>query len=820
MILITFGLQKCTAMVLEPRDLFEKLEFDKVIRLVEQSCLGELGKQAVLDIQPAYDIDSIEQLLRQTHEMKLSFGEETVFPLNRYEDLADDLQLLEIKESVLPIEGLQRVHQVLFAIRQIVSFFTDVHRERYPVLYSIVQSIELDPGLLQEIDRVIDEEGQIKPDASPELARIRKTIGSKNKELDKVFRGLINNYRTNGWLSDNVESIRNGRRVLSVPAEHKRKIRGIIHDESATGKTAFIEPDGVISINNDIFDLEQREKREIYRILKELSGMLRPYVPFFKVYQTLLIQYDTIGGKARVAAQMDAKMPKVKNGPHLKILEGYHPLLLLKNKQLEKPTIPFTLDLHKPNRILMLSGPNAGGKSITMKSVGLMQLMVQSGMLVPVEEESEFGVFTKVFADIGDQQSIEDDLSTYSSRLRNMRVFSEQADRSTLILIDEFGSGTDPKIGGAIAEAILDNLNRKRVYGVITTHYSNLKIFSFKSRGLVNGSMHFDKDTLSPTYELRVGRPGSSYAFEIAEKSGLSDAIMKYARRRTGKSDKAVDQLLVDLQREKQELEERLATMQERENKLDRLIRNYDQLHRDLEVRRKRLKLEAKEQALQTSAEQNREFERLIRELKEQQKQALQERAKEEALEKAKQLAAQAREERKQLSEDVSELREEVYHGEGLPLDKKGPIQIGDFVKLKSGGSTGTVEAVNKKSAVVQMGAMRMTVNIRDLQHANEPLEVRDKKSVYTEVLERNAKFESRIDIRGMRFDEALATVEALVDEALINGTTSLRILHGKGSGALRKAVKQKLREYNVEMIISHPSPEQGGDGITLVDLS
>lgn len=803
----------------EPNDLFDKLEFTKVLALVEQECLGQQGQAAARTLVPMTGIKDIDRSLREVQELKRSIEQNETLPVRVYEALADDLKLLEIKDSVLPIDGLQRIHGVLSGMRDIVQFFTEVRRESYPHLFQIVRSVDLDPALIQEIDRVVDEEGQIRPDASPELARIRKTIGSKNKELDKVFRGLINNYRAKGWLTDNVESFRNGRRVLSVPAEHKRKIRGIIHDESATGKTAFIEPDGVISINNDIFDLEQWEKREILRILKELSNILRPYIPYLKVYEGLLIRFDLIHARARVGLQMMARMPKLVPNPHLKILEGYHPLLLLKNKKLDKKTIPFTLDLHKPNRILMLSGPNAGGKSITMKSVGLMQLMVQSGMLVPVAEESTFGIFRQIFADIGDQQSIEDDLSTYSSRLRNMRVFLDQADRDTLVLIDEFGSGTDPKIGGAIAEAILAELNKKKVFGVVTTHYSNLKIFSFKTKGMVNGSMHFDKDTLSPTYELRVGRPGSSYAFEIAEKTGLPGSVMKYARHRTGKSDKAVDQLLVDLQREKQELEEKLAAMEEREQQLDRLIRTYDQMHKDLEVRRKRLKLEAKEQALQETAGQNKAFEQLIRELKEEQKKAEKARAREEALEKAKQMAAQVREERKKLSQDVSELREAVFQ-EPPGSTQKGPIAVGDFVRLKSGGATGTVESIDKKKAVVQMGAMRMTVSLRDLQHAGEPLEVKDKKSVYTEVLERNAKFESRIDIRGMRFEEALQTVETLVDEALINGTASLRILHGKGSGALRKAVRQKLREYNVDMSISHPAPEHGGDGVTLVDLS
>ena len=501
-------------------------------------------------------------------------------------------------------------------------------------------------------------------------------------------------------------------------------------------------------------------------------------------------------------------MPKLVDKPTLSIRQGYHPLLYLKNKQLNKVTVPFTLELLHDNRILMLSGPNAGGKSITMKSVGLLQLMVQSGMLPPVDDQSEMGVFDNIFADIGDQQSIEDDLSTYSSRLENMRVFLEKADKRTLVLIDEFGSGTDPKIGGAIAESILERLNSRKISGVITTHYSNLKIFAFKTQGIVNGSMHFDKDSLSPTYELKVGRPGSSYAFEIAEKSGLPEDVLSYARRRTGKSTQAVDQLLVDLQREKQEVEEQLEQMKQREKHLDKLIRNYEQLHLDLEVRRKRMKLESKELALQQTAKDNREFEQLIREIRE-----------EKNLEKAKELAAQVKEDRRELASEVTALREDIYYTPPQKKEKERGIQVGDHVRMRTGGATGTVESIEKNKAVVLMGQMRMTIKVRDLQPANAPLEVQSTRSVQTDTVAQNATFESKIDIRGMRMEEALQVIEDFVDQALISNTTNLKVIHGKGNGTLRQVVRQKLKEYNVKMDVRHPEPEQGGDGVTLVEI-
>ncbi|MEN0005673.1 MAG: Smr/MutS family protein, partial [Bacteroidota bacterium] len=410
--------------------------------------------------------------------------------------------------------------------------------------------------------------------------------------------------------------------------------------------------------------------------------------------------------------------------------------------------------------------------------------------------------------DIGDQQSLEDDLSTYSSRLRNARIFLEKADDKTLVLIDEFGSGTDPKIGGAIAEAILHNLNKRKVHGIITTHYSNLKIFAFKSKGIVNGSMRFDRKSLNPTYEFNVGRPGSSYAFEIAEKSGLQGHVLQYAQKRTGENQKAVDQLLMELQRERQELEEKMKQMLEKERKLERLVKTYDQMHLELDVRRKKMKLENKENALQQVAKDNKELEKLIREIREEQN-----------LEKAKELAAAAKEQRKTLVENVQELREEVYYQPKKTIIEERPIVEGDYVKLKSGGATGVVESIDRKRAIVLMGEMRMTIKLRDLQLAKAPLDIRSKRSVTADTLGVQADFKTRIDIRGMRYDEAMLLVEEFVDQALIKNATNLRIVHGKGTGVLRKAVKRKLREYNVGMKVRHPHAEDGGDGVTIVEL-
>jgi len=633
-------------MILEPSDLFEKVEYDKILELLESECYGDLGKKAVYGIPLMTDVQRIDRRLREVMEYKTGSENADRLTLSAYKDISEELRYLEVIDFVLAEEGLKKINVVLLFIRNIYRYFAPARQEQYPHLYDIIRPIEFDGSLIEAIEKVIDEEGNIRPNASPGLAKIRRLMNSKQKELERSFRSIIQIYRGKGWLTDNVESFRNGRRVLSVPAEHKRKIRGIIHDESTTGKTAFIEPEGVIEINNDIFDLVTEEKKEIYRILKELSAVLRPYVPIMRKYMNLIVRFDLIQAKASLGSKMRGVMPKLLNKPHLGIQMGLHPLLYLKNKGTDKETVPFDLQLFGQNRLLVLSGPNAGGKSITMKAVGLMQIMLQSGFLVPCDEISEFGIFENFFADIGDQQSIEDDLSTYSSRLKNMKAFLENADNKTLLLIDEFGSGTDPKIGGAIAEAILHEMNHKKVFGVITTHYSNIKVYAFKTRGIVNGSMLFDKDELAPTYQLKVGRPGSSFAFEIAQKSGLPGRILKYAKHKTGKNEKAVDALLVDLQKEKQELEQQLEAMEAKQKNLDKLVKNYEQLHKEIEYKRKRLKLSAKEQELQQASYNNKHMERLIREIKE-----------EKNLEKAKKLAVKVRSRRTTMCVCVVEAR-------------------------------------------------------------------------------------------------------------------------------------------------------------------
>lgn len=793
-------------MIYEPSDFLVRLEFDKIIELIARNCFGNLGVEQAHLIAPEQNLELIEIKLNEVAEFLRGIQHADVLNLSQYEDIRDDLKMLAIEDYVLPEDGFKRISRQLSSMATIYRYFISERTQVYPNLYNIIRSLHFDFAISKEIDKVLDSEGNIRPDASPELGRIRRSIQFKVKELDKVFRHIIQDYRNKGWLTDNLEGYRNGRRVLSVPSEHKRKIRGIIHDESATGRTTFIEPEGVIDINNDIFDLEQEERKEIYRILKNLSAFLRPYATGFKVFQDVLIQFDLIQAKARLSQKLNAQRPIIKDLPSIKIIKGRHPLLLLKNGVLGKSTIPFSLNLGEKNRILVLSGPNAGGKSITMKSLGLLQIMVQSGLLVPTDPLSEFGIFNEFFADIGDQQSIEDDLSTYSSRLINMNTFIRHSGKRSLLLIDEFGSGTDPQFGGSIAEAILKELNEKKVVGVITTHYSNLKIFAYNSEGIINGCMAYDMENLTPTYHFIEGKPGSSYAFEIAQKSGLPEHVIKYAQSRTRKNEKEVDELLVDLQKEKQTVRESLLELKEKQDLLDKLVRGYESMQKDYEFRRKRFKLEQKQQELQDTGNVNKEVERLIKEIKE-----------EKNIEKARELAIKLREERAKKMLEVNQLKEEIYYGSNAE-GKSNILNAGDYVRLRSGGAVGLLIAMEKDKATVLMGDLKLLIDIRDLEKGPEPLD-KKLKSLNFDTIKQVAGFENKLDIRGMRMQEALQVVETYIDSALMNSASQIEIIHGKGDGILRKAVRKKLKEYRVEMEISHPDPKLGGDGVTLVAI-
>lgn len=789
-----------------PKDILEKVEFDKVLEYLSKELLGERAKEAITTQQFLITKKEIDQKLDEVDQYSKAVEDGNDLPIHAYDSVQGDIPLLRKEGYVLSVEAIRRIYMHIQQAKHLNEYFDkDENKSDYPLLFKIFSIIDIDPELLKEIDRVLDDQGEVRPDASPELLKIHRAIRNRERELDMVFSSAIKKYGGHGYLSDTVESMRNGRRVLTIGAEHKRKVDGVIHDESATGKNVYIEPAEVMQINNAIFNLYTEKKKEIYKVLKDLCSQIRPYASQILDIEEVLIELDVIRGKSRLASKMDAKRPEVVDEPHFGFKEAYNPVLYLKNIGINKDTIPFDLELHGSNRLLVLSGPNAGGKSVTMKSVGVLQFMVQFGMLIPADENSKIGIFKKIFSDIGDQQSLEDDLSTYSSRLQNMKFFIDHVDEDSLVLIDEFGSGTDPKIGGAIAEAILKQINYQQAYGVITTHYSNLKYFAFKTKGVVNGGMEFNKKKLAPTYQLIVGKPGSSFAFEIAQKSGLPKKVLDYARHKTGKNEKAIDELLTNLQAEKKELEDRMASLLDKEDKVDKMVRTYNELHKELEYRRKKLKLQRKEIKLQEANFENKELEKTIREIKEAKN-----------LEKAKEIAKQHRSKRQEVQNEISDLQNDVYYGDGAALNKE--LVVGDFVKMRLGGSSGKLVGIDKGMATVEMGFLTMEVPLSELLPANAPIEYKSR-SVDTSGVATSSNFENKLDIRGYKISDAKLYVQEFLEKAIINNAQQLKIIHGKGSGALRKTVMQKLKEYKDVKEIWHPEDEMGGDGITFVEL-
>jgi len=793
-------------MLFIPTEAPEKLELNKIITLVQQLCLSDVAREHIANSPYLMEVKVISKALSEVSEMKDVLIEEGSLPLFAYESIDKDLDLLSKEGYVLDLESIIRINKVIQNYFLFDDFFGKEKRKTYSHLYTLLQGGEINTDLRSIIDKIIDEEGEVRRNASPGLASIYKEIDAKSRETNKVFNRIVGDFKNKGLLSDIDESYRHGRRVLAVPAEHKRKISGIIHDESGTGKTVFIEPQSVVLLNNEILELESDKRKEIYKILKDLCDHLRPNINDLSAAFEMVMGLDVIQAKARFAIKMNAVKPVLVQSPTLELKTAYHPLLYLKQKGTADKTIPFDLELFGNNRIILISGPNAGGKSITMKAVGLLQLMIQRALLIPVAENSKVGIFKKVFTDIGDQQSIEDDLSTYSSRLLNMKNFLKEADEQTLVVIDEFGSGTDPKIGGAIAEGILNALVRNKIYGVITTHYSNLKIYAYKTKGLVNGAMHFDDKELQPTYQLMIGKPGSSFAFEIAEKIGLQHYVIKYAKHKTGKNERAIDNLLINLQREKKAIEGKLVSLEKKEAGIDKLIKNYTELQRELEYKRKKYRLEQKEFDLQKSNEVQKEIDKVMLEIKSNKKNP--------ASIKSSVLKHQAK--RKKVAKEVKEIKQELFYKEDYKLKD---FKEGDFVKLRTGGMPGVIKRINKKVAEVETGNMTVRIPLIDLAPSKEPLEINPKRRITTDVSSAVSRFDSKVDIRGYRHSEAVAFIEEFMDRALVANASRLEILHGKGNGILKRVVHQKLREYNDVKEISHPAEDAGGEGITLVSL-
>jgi DNA mismatch repair protein MutS2 len=785
---------------LYPDNALQKLEFDRILVLLEEKCISELGRKFVRKIKISADFSFITLALNQVSEMKFIIENESAFPAGNYNDLESLLGYLSINNAVLSEDQFLQLLLFLLTLQDIFEYLK-LREGRFPQLEALLKGKIFEEDLLNSIASVISEEGTVRPGVSTLLDKIKKDQKTKEKELNKTFDSLLQQYNANGWLAAGGESIRNGRRVITLLSENKRKVKGIIHDESATGKTIFIEPEITIELSNDLFELQQEERREIYRILRDLTAEVQPYVLTLHFYQQLAGLFDFIRAKALLAIDLKANLAALTQLPAVTLMSAFHPLLYLRNKKANKPVIPISLKLDEQNRILLISGPNAGGKSVSLKTVGLLQVMHQSGMLVSAHPDSTMGVYTKIFVELGDEQSIENELSTYSSRLTHMKYFIEKADIETLFFIDEFGGGTDPKFGGAIAEAILESLNKKKASGVINTHYSNLKLFASNNSGITNGSMGFNKDTLSALYELRIGQPGSSHAFEIAKKIGLPAKVIESAKKKMDQQYHNFDSILATLETDKHLSEIKKTKLDKQEGELQLLIDSYKQLKEELEKNKKKILLETKQKSLESLEKSKLRFDELLKEMRLEEKQ----KAREEEIRK------ELQEEKKHISSEINKIKAEKKSAEPLVIEQ------GSFVRLHEGGQIGVVDELRNNRALVSFGNLRSLVLLDELEVVEKvPDKVRQGKT-NTAALGEN--FEQTIDVRGLRTDEAIKEVESMLDKAMLLGIYSLRILHGKGNGTLRKFIRELLKKYSFVKDFKSEAQEFGGDGITIVEL-
>lgn len=687
-----------------PLDTDKQFEFDKIKQLVVQHCRCTPSRELAYAIKPVKNVERLMLLLTQCEEYKRIVEHKMHFPDATFTDLSKEIGLLFIQGSVIGQEQFSNIRSVSDIVNTIIAFLTEKQKQ-YPALFKIIEHLYITTAIIDAINQIIDIHGEVKSSASKELGEIRRDLSTKRRESDRRFRSFVNDLKKLGWLRDNEENFYNGRRVLSVLAEHKRDVKGLVHGSSDTGKTSFIEPYNTIEINNEIADLEQSEKREVYRLLKQLTDDIRPHKELIKNYQTALTTIDFTRAKALLAIDINGRLPQMEKQPTIKLVNAQHPLLLLQNKQNKKATIPLNLHLDVQNRILIISGPNAGGKSITLKTIGLLQMMLQSGLLVSAAEGSVMSLFQQIHSDIGDSQSIEYELSTYSSRLVKMKYFLEHANRRTLVLIDEFGTGSDPELGGAIAEVILEELAKKKAFGIVTTHYTNIKLVAENLHGVTNACMVFDAETLQPRYELLVGQPGSSYTFEVAQKIGLPKEILDRAGKKIQREKLNLNNMLGTLQKEKQKLSHKIEEFKKQEELAIQSTQKYDALTEKIQQ-----KLERDKEKIEETTRLA-ELGRRLNLLSEDWDKTT---SKKEVIQKF--VGLMTAEKKKKLEKIAEEKRSKKK--EKTIAKKMEQIKVGSSVRLFNSKQTGIVEEITKNKAKVTFGDIKSVVSIENLELA------------------------------------------------------------------------------------------------------
>lgn len=818
-----------------PQSLESKIGFDGVRAIIGNLCNNSLSKDKCKEMNFSSDFGQVLTQLQQTNEYLtiLNTGED--FPNGNIYDLREELGRVRIIGAYLTEAELFQLGQTLSTAADICAFFTEERSNKFPQLRKIAEEVTTFPEILRIITAAIDKFGNMKDNASPTLMDLKRSLQSTASSVNGMMQRIMSQCKQDGFLEkDSSPVVRDGRLVIPVSPMHKRKIKGIVHDESATGKTIFIEPAEIVEANNRIRELEADIRREIIRILTEITDKIRPSLgDLFALYKIIGI-FDFIRAKAIFAQEINATLPHISDTQEIEWYNAIHPMLFVTLKKLNKEVVPLTIKLDKENHILLISGPNAGGKSVCLKTVGIVQYMLQCGILPPVYSNSHFGIFDNLFIDIGDEQSIENELSTYSSRLSNMKFFMQKGNAKSLILIDEFGGGTEPQIGGAIAQAILHKLNDAGIFGVITTHYQNLKNFANDTPGIVNGAMLYDRHLMKPLFQLSVGNPGSSFAVEIARKIGIPADVIDEAESIVGSDYINMDKYLLDIARDRKYWENKRQDIRIERKKLESLVARYENDIERLKIERNLILKEAKTEAKEIISSSNASIENAIHEIKK--AQAEKERTKEirKQIEELKTRLANDNtdsESSAKLDELSAKIRKKKHKHEKQvsvqPQAEEKPLAVGDSVTIDGSNSVGEIIEINGKNAIVTFGIFKSTVQLsklkRTLRKATATTAQKDSfisSSTTDDMRKRQLNFKQEIDVRGMRADEAIQAVSYFIDDATQFNIKQVRILHGTGYGILRQRIREYLNTVPSVKSFKDEHVQFGGAGITVVTLN
>ena len=813
-----------------PKNFESKVGFDTIRKVLEGHCMSTLGIFHCKNMCYSNHYDTVLRQLEETNEFLSIITTQAEFPLNDFHDVTPALNSIRALGSYMPTEELFRLRKSLGTIGAISTFFSRRDEEGntpYPRLSELCSGIISFNHITKEIDIILDKFGNIKDNASPELYSIKKAIQATTASINGILRRIITEGKLSGILDNDVSpSVRDGRLVIPVAPMNKRKIQGIVHDESATGKTVYIEPGEIVEANNTIRELEAEMKREIIRILTEIANLIRPHIDEMLVSYDILGQIDFIRSKALFAQDLDCNMPHLEHLPQIEWYHAIHPTLFLSLREHGKEVVPLDIKLDGNDRILLISGPNAGGKSVCLKTVGVIQYMTQCGILPPLYANSHIGIFDNIFIDIGDEQSLENDLSTYSSHITNMKHFLLKASHSTIVLIDEFGGGTEPQIGGAIAQAILHQLNEKKTFGVITTHYQNLKTFAEDSDGIVNGAMLYDRGKMQPLFKLSMGYPGSSFAIEIARKIGLPQDVVNEAIDIVGNDYVNMDKYLLDIARDRRYWENKRQEIHAKQKKIDSIIEKYNAQAENLNKERREIIHAARQEAKELLKKSNSTIERTIHDIK-----------------RAQAEKEQTKEIRRQLDEFKSRLLQEAksVENEIKTIPQKGKKQknnitsaptstkdttfaINDFVTMEGNSTIGQILSIDNKYATVAFGLLKTKVEIKKLLKSQAKSLPKQEKSFVSrtttdEMRNRQLNFKQEIDVRGMRADEAIQAVTYFIDDATQFSARQVRILHGTGTGILKVRIREYLNAIPNVKSYRDEHVQFGGAGITVVEL-